>query len=498
MAPLDGSIVNVAMPTIGTDLSLSVTAAMWVSAAFLLATAVLLIPSGRLADQYGRVRFYLLGILVFTLASLVCAASMDAAWLIAGRIIQGAGGALMIATSAAIVTAVFPPKERGRALGVNVMAVYVALVTGGPLGGFVVHLAGWRWIFLINLPIGLIVLVWGWFMLPRDERATEAPRLDLAGAVLLGVFLVSLLVPLTFLAEWGLGSPRSLGLMAVAATALVAFIGVESRVAAPILDLELVLKNRLFAAANAAALLNYMGLFGISWLTANFLQLVQGRSPVATGWLLMAMPLLMAALSPLSGHISDRIGSRGLTSGGMALIATGMLMLGFTGEATPLWQFALYLAVVGLGMAAFSAPNTSAVMGSVQRTQLSQASAFLGTMRTAGQALSVALLGGIATSGMGAAGARMLFSHHGDGVLADQAVASFADGYGRAMLVGAALAVLGALVSLTRGEPGGGVAAREQGAGVSAGEQDRGVAAGHPAETRLARAGRDAASNPVR
>ena len=213
MWPLDGSIVSVALPVMGPDLHLSFTAAVWVSAAFLLTTAVLLIPAGRIADQHGRVRYYLLGIAVFTVASLLCALSMNGAWLIGSRIIQGAGAALIGATSAAIVTSVFPPHERGRALGINVMAVYIGLTVGPPLGGFITDAVGWRWIFLINIPIGIVVLLWGWFMLPRSEKV-PGPRLDVLGSVLLGAFLVCLLVPLTFSVEWGWASAATIGLLA--------------------------------------------------------------------------------------------------------------------------------------------------------------------------------------------------------------------------------------------------------------------------------------------
>ncbi len=451
MWPLDGSIVSVALPVMGRDLHLSFTAAVWVSAAFLLTTAVLLIPAGRIADQHGRVRYYLFGIAVFTFASALCAASMNDTWLIVSRVIQGGGAAFMGATSAAIVTAVFPPNERGRALGINVMAVYIGLTVGPPLGGFITDAVGWRWIFLINLPIGVIVLLWGWLMLPRSERV-GGPRLDWLGSVLLGVFLVCLLVPLTFSVQWGWASPATIGLLALSAASLVAFVVHERRVESPILNLDLVLKNRLFAAANTAALLNYMALYGIGLLTAIFLELVQGRSASLTGWLLLSQPLLMAALSPFSGRLSDRVGSRVLTTGGMVTLAGGMVLLAFISATAPLWHVVGALIIVGLGMAAFSAPNTSAIMGSVRRDQLSQASAFLGTMRTSGQALSVALLGGIAASQLGAVGGRLLLTHgSGGGAVAAQAVAAYASGYQYAMLTGAALALIGAAVSLTRG-----------------------------------------------
>jgi EmrB/QacA subfamily drug resistance transporter len=379
---------------------------------------------------------------------------MNGSWLIASRIIQGGGAALMGATSAAIVTAVFPPHERGRALGINVMAVYIGLTVGPPLGGFIVDTVGWRWIFLINVPIGIVVLLWGWFMLPRSERVEGAPHLDVTGSVLLGVFLVCLLVPLTFSPEWGWASPSTIGLLVISAASFVAFVIVERRVESPSLDLDLGHMTRRVAAANTAALLNYMALYGIGLLTAIYLELVQDSSPSLTGWLLLSMPLLMAVLSPFSGRLSDRLGSRVLATGGMVAIASGMVLLALTTESAPLWRIAVCLGVVGLGMAAFSAPNTSAIMGSVRRDQLSQASAFLGTMRTSGQALSVALLGGIAASQLGRIGSRLLFTHgHGAGSagLAAQAVSGYAQGYRYAMLVGAVLALVGAAVSLTRG-----------------------------------------------
>jgi EmrB/QacA subfamily drug resistance transporter len=454
MGPLDGSIVSVALPVMSPDLRLSFAASMWVQAAYLLATAVLLIPLGRLADQHGRVRFYLIGTAVFTAGSLLAALSVNGAWLILSRVIQGGGAALMVATSAAIVTAVFPPQERGRALGINVMAVYIGLSIGPPLGGILADTLGWRSIFLINLPIGLIVLVWGWMMLPRSERAQDAPRIDFAGATLLGAFLISLLVPLTFAPEWGWAAPLTLALLALAAVSLAGFVVVERRVDVPVLDLDLLVHNRLFAAANTAALLNYMALYAIGLLTAIFLEIVQGRSAALTGWLMLSQPLLMAALSPFAGRLSDRVGSRVLATGGMVAVAFGMVLLAAMPTTAPVWQVAADLAVVGLGMAAFSAPNTSAIMGSVRRDQLSVAGAFLGTMRTAGMALSVALLGGIAASSLGAAGGRLLFTHgHGAGAagLAAQAVSGFAQGYRYAMITGAVLALVGAAVSLTRG-----------------------------------------------
>ena len=453
MTPLDGSIVAVALPKMGPLLNLSFAASLWVQAAYLLSIAVLLIPLGRLADQRGRVHFYLAGIAIFTVASLAAALSWNGSTLILSRILQGVGGALLYATSSAIVTSAFPGHERGRALGINVMAVYLGLSVGPPLGGFLVDHFGWPWIFLVNLPVGLVVFVWGWRILPRTEvtRKAVAPlaagRMDLPGAALLASLLLGLLVPLTFASEWGWHSARVWSLLTLSAFSALAFWQRETHATLPLVDLDLLRKNRLFAAANLAALLNYMALYAIAILTAVHLQLVQGRSAKVAGWVMLGQPLMQACLSPLAGRLSDRVGSRLLSTTGMLLTALGMGLLSVLGASQSILSIASALAIVGVGMAAFSAPNTSAIMGSVDRSQLSVASAFLGTMRVTGQALSVAILGGIAASHLGPGGWRLLLRVGGS----PQAAAAFALGYRSAMATGAGLALLGAWASMTRG-----------------------------------------------
>jgi len=448
MAPLDGSIVAVALPRMGPALHLSFAAALWVQAAYLLAMAVLLIPLGRSADQGDRLRYYLAGIAIFTLGSLAAAMSTSGAWLVLSRVLQGSGGALLSATSTAIVAATFPPEERGRAVGINVMAVYLGLSVGPPLGGLLVDHLGWPWIFLVNLPVGLAAFAWGWTLLePRQPRAAQRPAADLPGAALLAVLLVCLIVPLTFSNEWGWDAPAVWGLLALAPLAGFAFLLREARAAAPLVDLDLLRHNRLFASANLAALLNYCALYAISVLTAVQLQLVAGYPARITGWIMLAQPLMQAGLSPMAGRLSDRIGSRTLATSGMVIVAAGMALLAVISRTAGAAGMAGALALVGLGMAAFSAPNTSAIMGSVERRQLSVASAFLGTMRVTGQALSVAALGSIAAARLGPGGWGLLLRHAGGPEIAG----AFAWGYRAAMFSGAALALLGAWASLTRG-----------------------------------------------
>ncbi len=493
--PLLGAVTSVALPAISEDLGLSFSASMWVQAAYLLAMAVLLIPLGRLADARGRMRYYLLGTAVFTASSLLCALSANGAWLITGRALQGVGAALLGATAVAIVTDVFPPGERGRALGINVAAVYLGLSVGPPLGGFLTDALGWESVFHVTVPIGLVVLVWGWRLLPHDEGAAPGwrgraagplgparrMRPDVAGAALWAAFLVCLLVPLTFAPQWGWAGARSVVLLSLSAILLLAFIVVERRVGDPLLDLDLLFKNRLFAAANTAALLNYMALFAISMLTAVFLQVVQHRSATLTGWIMLSQPLIQALLAPAAGRLSDRVGSRIPATVGMLLTAVGMALLGTLPADAGLLRMAASLAVVGVGLAAFAAPNTSAVMGSVGRHQLGLAGAFLSTMRSTGMALSVAILGGIAASQLGRVGGQLIFGH---GSAADIAAygadvaADFARGYSYAMYVGAALAVVGALASLTRGPQQTGTTQTQHQAAAHEGAEAQGSPAG--------------------
>jgi len=328
------------------------------------------------------------------------------------------------------------------------MAVYLGLSVGPPLGGLLVDHLGWPWIFLVNLPVGVAAFSWGWSLLPpRNKSVRQGPPADLPGTVLLGLLLVCLIVPLTFSTEWGWRAPAIWILLGLGPLALAGFIRVESRAAAPLVDLDLLRRNRLFASANLAALLNYCALYAISVLTAVQLQLVLGHPARITGWIMLAQPLMQACLSPVAGRLSDRIGSRTLASSGMVLVATGMVLLAVIARGATIAQMAGALALVGLGMAAFSAPNTSAIMGSVQRHQLSIASAFLGTMRVTGQSLSVGLLGSIAASRLGPGGWSLLLEQTGGTGIA----AAYAWGYQAAMVTGAVLALLGAWASMTRG-----------------------------------------------
>ena len=446
MSPLDGSIVSVALPKIGPALRLSFSESIWVQAAYLLALTIFLVPVGRLADAHGRIRFYLLGAALFGATSLLSALSPNATWLIVARALQGVSTAFLSSTSVALVTAAFPREERGRALGINVMAVYLGLSLGPLLGGIIVDHLGWKWIFLVNIPICLATISAGWGLLSAQET-TEERGLDWLGTLLLAAGLSPLMIGLSFAPVWGWSSMQTLLPEIVGLGLLASFVFFEHHTATPLIDPELFFTNRLFAAANLAALLNYTAFFAATVLTAVFLEVTQHRSAQVAGLLLVSQPLVMSLLSPAAGRLSDRVGSLLLSSSGMVIIAAGMAALATVSDTAPPWRIAGTLALSGLGMAAFSSPNISAVMGSVDRSQLSLAASVQGTMRFLGQTLSLAFLGALAASRLGAEGGRVLFM----GAAPASAAAAYAQGFRVAMLAGAAIALLGAAVCLVRG-----------------------------------------------
>lgn len=459
MGPLDTTIVSVSLPTIAQSLDMDYATSAWIPTSYLLSLAVLLLTMGRISDLYGRKAIFILGFAVFVLGSFLCSVSTSGNEMILFRALQGSGAACITATSAAIITATFPPQERGKALGINAMSVYLGLSLGPPLGSFLTGALGWQSIFWVNIPIGAAVIALAVWKLREGPREVSVPRFDVSGAFSFGVGLISLLTALTLGEERGWTSVPILGSLVLSGISFALFIIIEHRRGAEaMLDLRLFTENRLFAMANLSTLLNYTAYFGISFLMSFYLQRVLGHDLYLTGMVLLSMPLVMSVLSPFMGWSSDRVGSRVLASGGMLLIGLSLLLLSTLGTSAATGTIVLYLAIAGLGMGMFSSPNTSAIMGSVSKRQLGVASGTVSTMRSVGQSLSLALMVALVASMASPAVVSELFSSNAwaipPGVAED-----FVEGMALAFRVSAVIAFLGALTSLARGtraalEPG--------------------------------------------
>ena len=386
LTPFMASSMNVAMPLVGKEFGLSAVTLSWVLTAYTLTAAMFLVPFGRLADITGRKRIFALGLSLDMCGATIGALAPSAVLLILGRALQGVGGAMIFGTGIAILTSVYPPGARGRALGLNTAAVYSGLSLGPVLGGFILNASGWRALFLVTIPIAATALVLAVFRLKGEWADARGERFDLTGAVVFGAGLVSLMYGFS-----RLPSLAGFGLVAAGLTALALFVVLELRHPAPLIDLGLFRCNRIFAFSNLAALFNYSATAAVAFLMSLYLQYIKGLPPYKAGFVLVAQPIVMALASPFAGRLSDRTEPRLIASVGMALSAAGLVLLSFLGQASGLAAITASLFCLGLGFGLFSSPNTNAVMSSVERRHLGLAAASLGTMRLTGQMMSAGL-----------------------------------------------------------------------------------------------------------
>ena len=386
LTPFMGSSINVALPTIGGELGAGAVLLGWVPTSYLLTSSVLLIPLGRFADIYGRRRVFLGGILLHTLSSLLCGIAPTFALLMTGRVLQGVSAAMMSGTGMAVLTSVFPAHERGKALGINTASVYIGLSLGPTIGGVLTQQFGWRSIFLVNVPLGLLMALLVIVKMKGEWTEAKGARFDIAGTVLYCIGLVALMYGFSRLP----GLDGSL-LLAGGMLFLLTFLYWESRASSPILDIGLFRGNRVFALSNLAAFINYGATFSIGFLMSFYLMYVRGFTPQQAGMVLLAQPIVMAAASPFAGRLSDRVEPRFVASAGMALIVAGLVFFSTLTESVPLPAIVAALAVVGLGFGLFSSPNSNAVMGSVERKVYGVAAGTLATMRMTGQTVSIGI-----------------------------------------------------------------------------------------------------------
>ena len=388
LTPFMISSINIALPAIGKEFETDAVVLSWVATSYLLAAAVCLVSFGKLADIYGRKKIFMIGQIMIVITSLLAAISVSAPMLIVFRIFQGAGGAMVFATGLAILTSVYPPRERGKVLGIAVAAVYIGLSCGPFFGGWLTQHFSWRAIFLANIPIGVFIIVLIVMRLKGEWKGAEGDTFDFAGALIYSVAIVAILYGISIIP-----TKLSLALLIVGVVALVVFVKWERKIKSPVFEVKLFIENRTFAFSCVAALINYSATFAVTFLLSLYLQYIKGLTPQAAGFVLIAQPIIMAVFSPLSGRLSDRIEPRVIASLGMALTMLGLVLLAFLGNNTVLIFIIISLMILGFGFALFSSPNMNAIMGSVDQRYYGIASGSVGTMRLLGQMLSM----GIAT-----------------------------------------------------------------------------------------------------
>ena len=386
LTPFMFNAINVALPIIGKKFSADTVLLSWVATGYLLAAAMFLLPFGKVADIYGRKKVFTYGILTYTIASLLCAISTSIPLLIGFRVLQGLGAAMIAGTGVAILTSVSPIQERGKVLGINVAATYLGLSLGPLLGGILTQQLGWRSIFLVNVPIGLLVLALVFWKLKGEWVGAGGEKFDFVGSLVYGLALVALMYGISRLpALWGAG------LILAGVLGLGLFVWWEVRVAHPVLNMDLFRNSAALTFSSLAALIHYSATSAVTFLLSLYLQHIKALSPQNAGLVLVAQPAVMAILSPFAGRLSDRIASRVLASAGMAVTVVGLLLLISLSGQTTVGFVVFSLMLLGFGFALFSSPNMNAIMSSVENRYYGIASAMVGTMRLIGQMLSMAI-----------------------------------------------------------------------------------------------------------
>jgi len=387
LTPFMGTSLIIALPSIGNELAVNAILLSWITTAYFLTSAMFAVPFGRIADIYGMKRIFTYGIIILTISTFLAAISPSAEFLVVTRAFQGVASAMIFVTALAIITSVYPPQERGKAIGINIMAGYTGLVLGPVLGGFLTQYLGWRSIFYFIVPLCILVLVLVWWKMTGEWAESRDEKLDHWGTILYIIMLSLVLIGFSTITG-------TFGIVMVI-LGIVGFIGFviwELRVEHPVLEVKLFFENRRFAYSNLATLITYIATFVVSFLLSLYLQYIKGLDPEVTGLFVVVQTFFMVVISPFAGKLSDKFDPGRLASLGMAIISMGLLIMAFLTEKTSLYVIIAGLAVIGIGIGIFSAPNTHAIMGSVERKYFGVASATLSTMRLLGQTFGMGLI----------------------------------------------------------------------------------------------------------
>jgi EmrB/QacA subfamily drug resistance transporter len=448
IASLTSGTLIIALPDILRDLHTNLFALLWIIVGYTLVATVLVLNAGRIADQLGRARSYTAGFAVFTLASVACALAPTDILLIGGRVLQGVGGALLMANSTALVTDAFPRRELGRALGINTMVVGAGQVLGPVLGGFLTSF-GWRTVFWFNVPIGVVGTILAARFLVEQVRPVTRQRFDLPGSLVCIVALTGLMAALAFGGIYGWTTAWVLGGFVLFLVGVPVFIAVERARTDPLLDLDL-FRDRLFALGNQTSLLNGIARNGVLFLLVFYLQGARGYDPVTAGLMLSPLAIGLLVLSPISGALADRYGSRGLATLGMIVTGVGLAGLITIDVDTPFWQLAVWQLIIGAGSGLFASPNTSAVMGVVPPAKRGMGAGVRMMLTQIGFMVSIALALGLVTSVVPPDTLLAVFSGKQTGS-AGIDLGPFIGALHLAFAVGVLASVVGALVSVMRG-----------------------------------------------
>jgi EmrB/QacA subfamily drug resistance transporter len=448
IASLTSGTLIIALPDILRDLHTNLFALLWIIIGYTLVATVLVLNAGRIADQLGRARSYTAGFAVFTLASVACALAPTDILLIGGRVLQGVGGALLMANSTALVTDAFPRRELGRALGINTMVVGAGQVLGPILGGFLTSF-GWRTVFWFNVPIGVVGTILAARFLVEQVRPATRQRFDLPGSLVCIVALTGLMAALAFGGIYGWTTAWVLGGFVLFLVGVPVFIAVERTRTDPLLDLDL-FRDRLFALGNLTSLLNGIARNGVLFLLVFYLQGARGYDPVTAGLMLSPLAIGLLVLSPISGALADRYGSRGLATLGMIVTGVGLAGLITIDVDTPFWQLAVWQLIIGAGSGLFASPNTSAVMGVVPPAKRGMGAGVRMMLTQVGFMVSIALALGLVTSVVPPDTLLAVFSGTQTGS-AGIDLGPFIGALHLAFAVGVLASVVGALVSVMRG-----------------------------------------------
>ncbi len=386
LTPFMGSSVNLALPSIGDELGVNAVTLNWIVSSYMLTTSILLLPAGRIGDIVGRKKIFITGLIIFTLTMILLTFTPGIKWLIGVRILQGVGGAMMFGTNMAILTSVFPPGERGRAMGINVTAVYAGLASGPFLGGILTRYLGWRSIFAFLIPMGIISLILIRRKMKGEWADARGERFDWPGAVIYGTAIAALMYGFSKLPSVSGWIITSSGVLLVPL-----FLIIEKRTVHPLFDLTLITGNRVFAFSSLAALIHYAATSATGFFLSLFLQYIKGLGPRDAGFVLMSWPLTMALISTAAGKLSDSHNPGVIASIGMTITSAGLIMLCFLTAGTSVVFIVAVLVIMGAGFSLFSSPNSNAIMSSVEKRQLGNASGMLGTMRNVGQTFSMAI-----------------------------------------------------------------------------------------------------------